>query len=55
MNIILHMPTDEKYMNELREKVSLIHIAKIIDYLEKSYANCLDKEKVIDYIINDVI
>lgn len=54
MKVILHMPTDEKNIKELEEKVSLIHTAKIVDYLEKSYTDCSDKEKVIDYIINDV-
>ena len=55
MKVILHMPTDEKNIKELEEKVSWIHIAKIVGYLEKSYTDCSDKEKVIDYIINDVI
>lgn len=55
MKLIVHMPADEKNIKELQEKVSLICISKIINYLERLNFEHLYKEKVIDCILNDVI
>ena len=51
MNIIIHLPTKEIDLNELRKMVSNIHSEKVINYISNLKLSNPDKEKLINMIV----
>lgn len=51
MNIIIHLPTKEINLIELKKVVSNIHSEKIINYIGNLNLSNPDKEKLINMIV----
>ena len=51
MNIIIHLPTKEINLIELKKVVSNIHSEKIINYIGNLNLSNPDKEKLINLIV----
>ena len=51
MNIIIHLPSEEILLNELKKIVSDIHSEKVIKYISDLNLSFLDKEKLINLIV----
>lgn len=51
MNIIIHLPTKEINLNELKKMISYIHSEKVINYISNLKLSDPDKEKLINMIV----
>lgn len=51
MNIIVHLPTNEIQINELKKLVSDVHSEKVISYISNLNLSYLDKEKMIEKMV----
>lgn len=50
MNVIVHLPTKDEHIKELKKRVSVIHSEKVINYISNSGLSIQDKEIVIERI-----
>lgn len=51
MNIVIHLPTKEIQLNELKKIVSDVHSEKVINYISNSNLSNLDKENLINLMV----
>ena len=51
INIITHMPTDKKDIEELSKRISQIHVRKITKYIQDLQCSEQDKDRIFQNIL----
>ena len=51
MNVIVHYPTKDDYIDELRNRVSRVHAQAVMSYISKLNCSNKQKEALIDTVL----